>query len=248
MTPYIKYLSVLCITLCLLQSCKQTMPDAPAIDYGYEYYPLEVGFWHVYNVNEIIWDDFNSTIDTLHYQIKDSIESILAVSPHDTIYRIEYFKRLNNNEPWQMQGSKSVIKSRNKLLLNDENLIYCKMAFPLSASSHWNEYNAIDSVLFYQTHYATTNIINSNVKNTDAYISHYKTDISINDKTYPDCISINLHQFSSLINADSEQETYAPHIGLISQEIIHTESKAKNGVFYIYNGFIREITIEDYKQ
>ncbi|MBP5412504.1 MAG: hypothetical protein J6Y47_04515 [Bacteroidales bacterium] len=248
MMSYIKYLSGLLITLCLLQGCKQNMPETPVIDYGYEYYPLEVGFWHVYNVDEIIWDDFHNTIDTLHYQIKDSIESVLSVSAKDTIYRIEYFKRMNDNDPWQMQGSKSIIKSQKKLLLNDENLIYCKMAFPLSASSHWNEYNAIDSALFYQTHYATTNIINNNVKNTDAFIAHYKTDINLNDKTFHDCITINLHQFASLINADSEQEVYAPYIGLISQKIIHTESKAKNGVFYIYNGFIREISLSDYKQ
>lgn len=244
-----KHLTAYCsllIVFCMLNACKKPLPESPDIPYGYEYYPIQVGNWHTYQVHEIVWNSFYNTVDTLHYQIKDSVESIVDVTDRDTLYRVECYQRNLDNEPWQLTHVIGITKSRTTLRLTQDNLSYCKLVFPLMATSQWNEYTAIDSALFYQTHYATTGIINNNVKNTNAQVSAYHTDVNINNHTYSHCVSVCLHQFASLINEDTETEIYAPQAGLIYQKIIHTESKASGGVFHIYNGYIKEISIIDY--
>ncbi len=236
----------LCMALCLLHACHKPLPEAPDIPYGYEYYPIHTGIWHTYQVNEIVWNSFYNTVDTLHYQIKDSVESIVSATDHDTLYRVECYQREQDNEPWNLTHTIGIIKSKNTLRLTQDNITCCKLVFPLMASSQWNEYTAIDSAIFYQTHYATTGIINNNVKNTNAQVTAFHSRAHINNRTYEECVEICLHQFSSLINEDTEHEIYAPQAGMIYKKTIHTESKAYGGIFHIYNGYIKEISIIDY--
>lgn len=235
------------ITAILFSACKEKPYQEPSTDYGYEYFPVEVGFWQIYQVKEIIWDDFNSTVDSSYYQTKELIESEIVTPNKDTLYRLECYFRADKSQEWQLKHVYFLRKEKLFVERVEENLTYCKMVFPILEHSAWNEYISIDSTLFYQTHYPNTGIINANVKNTNAYVTGYKTPATIGSLSFDKTISICLHEFTSIINQDVEKEQYAENVGMIYQYIAHTENKATGGQFYIYNGFIRETKIIDYK-
>lgn len=246
MIKYSKYLIYITIFLCSI-GCKKNNYDSLTQNTN-SYFPIAVGYWQTYQVSETIWDDFNNSIITKSYQTKELIESIVINPNGDTLYRLECYKRNNENNVWQLTDVHFIRKSFHCIERHEENLTFCKMIYPLQNNSSWNEYLKIDSALFYHTHYPNTNIINANVKKTDAIVQEFNTTKTINNQTFNNCINILLHEFSTHISEDTEREYYAKDIGLIYQYINHTEKKAVGGQFQIYRGFIREVQIIDYQR
>ncbi len=245
----LKYIiGLFCVVV--LCSCKEKelKPVEQIVDFGYDYYPVEVGFWQEYDVSQTIWNDFDHSVQYLNYQWREVIESQFVSSNGDTLYRLECYQRANESEQWAIQRVYFLRKDSKMIERQEENLVFCKMYFPLQENTTWNEYLYIDSSVFYSTHYFNTNVIYWGVKSNDAKVEFYKIPKDINGQHFEDCIGIDLHSYQTTINEDTEKEYYAKGAGMVYQYVNHTEKTAIEGSFVINKGYILEKKIADYKR
>ena len=106
-------------------SCKK---DAPSkVEVGYNYYPNKVGSWIIYDVDSIVWDDFNApniAIDTFTYQIKEVNESFFLDNEGRETTRIERYKRTNSTMPWIIKDVWYGNRTASKVERVEENIKY----------------------------------------------------------------------------------------------------------------------------
>ncbi len=68
--------AVLLFTL-IFSSCKKEEPEMT--DRGYSYFPYRVGSMHIYDVDSTVYDDFDTSVTTYKYQLREIIESTIVV-------------------------------------------------------------------------------------------------------------------------------------------------------------------------
>src|ERR1051326_772099 len=99
---------VLQIVFCILFfSCHKDKPSQPPIDFGYNYYPNEVGRYTIYQVDSIHYDDIANPNkpDTIRYLLKEVNALIFTDNSNRSTMRLEryykYFKNGNYDSVWQ---------------------------------------------------------------------------------------------------------------------------------------------------
>ena len=81
------------LLLSLLSACKET-PDDYTTEFGYEYYPLQVGKFIEYQMDSTIYDPNGDT--TVYHSttfIREEILDTLSDNNGNTLYKIEQFER-----------------------------------------------------------------------------------------------------------------------------------------------------------
>jgi hypothetical protein len=132
---HIFLLLMLGISFCF--SCKKENTEAP-VDVGYEYYPVTVGNWIIYQVDSIVYDDFSGTTDTFNYQIKEVIESDFTDNEGRNTQRLERYKRQNDTSQWVIQDVWYSNRNSSTAEKVEENVRFLKMVFPIKSRQEWN--------------------------------------------------------------------------------------------------------------
>lgn len=140
----VKFQQIIYFTFVILfvAACKKTKDEIP--DLGYNYYPVEVGSYIVYDVDSIYYDDFNNTKDTFKFQLKHKIESQFIDNEGRTAYRIERSVKFYNpsipynQQQWQLRDVWVANKTNTTAELVEENTRYIKLAFPVKETQKWN--------------------------------------------------------------------------------------------------------------
>ncbi|MBI4946463.1 MAG: hypothetical protein HY840_08695 [Bacteroidetes bacterium] len=129
-------------------SCKRDKDPHPT-DFGYNYFPINIGHYVIYQVDSI-WQDDLSKIDTTYsYQLKELIAASFLDNSNRPTLRIErYYKFYNKNIPYDsMQWSVPKIWYANRTTSTAErveaNIRYLKLIFPVQQGKQWdgNVYN-----------------------------------------------------------------------------------------------------------
>lgn len=137
-----------CIAISLL-SCENKKEDPKAI-LGLEYFPMNVGRQYIYQIDSIIFDDFNQSVDTFSSQLRIIYANEFKDSTYTPSIRVEYdnpdkgFNEPNNR--WT-----SVIKMTNNAVINySDTFRTIKMVFPVKEGSKWNcnLYNNLNEQLY----------------------------------------------------------------------------------------------------
>ncbi|MFK7952504.1 MAG: hypothetical protein AB8B73_06630 [Ekhidna sp.] len=179
-------------------SCNETKEIDPN-SLGYDFYPIEVGQYSVYDVEEIIYEisGFDTTIFQLREIIVDSIPSIDQVT-----YLIRRDKRNDSSRDWEADSVWTVTKTTNFLAINENNIPFIKLTFPVNQSASWNG-NSLNSrnelTYYYQS--LESSIIDS--VGIDDHIRVIIEDIEQN-----------------IVNQDIRSEVYARGIGLVSKDYL----------------------------
>lgn len=210
----------LLLSIVILFSCKKEETTTPTFDMGYNYYPLTVGDSAFFKVQQIVWNDFNQTIDTSNYFLCEYIESISQNYAGDSLYRIERFLKTNLNDNWSIDSVWFAVKTNAEGLRIESNRTFSKIVFPIAKKRSWdaNAYNTFDEK-----------------KSTCVDISS----AFVNSINYEKAVYIDLERFSSLINTDVETEIYAYNKGLVQKEKIHLYHPFNpiSGAFDIKSGY-----------
>jgi hypothetical protein len=105
---------------------------------GHDYAGLEVGKYVIYDVDSFFYDDFDQTIDTAIYQIKEVVDSKFIDLEEDTAFKIIRYRKENDTTNWMLidvWNSKLTATNFQKV---EENIRLIKLIFPAKKDKTWN--------------------------------------------------------------------------------------------------------------
>jgi len=123
-------------------SCKKS--TVVVVDLGYDYFPVEIGKYVVYDVDSIFIDEPVGITDTFNYQIKEVIAGEYIDSQGDLAQRIERFTRSADSLPWVIKdvwASNRLAQSGQRV---EENVRIIRMVFPVKDDVLWDA-NALNT-------------------------------------------------------------------------------------------------------
>lgn len=234
-----KILIVLFISTSLLFSCKRQIIPADDIELGKEYFPLTMGHTIEYAVDSILYNDFNSTVDTFRYEIKDEIGNEFIDNEGRTSYLVHRYKRQDASYAWADNLTYYITQTAFNIEVIESNLRFIKMVFPVKTNTKWdgNKFitTDVDELKWYNGwEYKYVNI---NESYNTGYINFPNT-VTINevDDVVGDTLDATKYSTRTF-----SRERYAKNVGLISREIVkweyqnNAQAKFRNGFILIYN-------------
>lgn len=129
---------LLLFIIVLIAACKDE--TEPLIsDYNYDYFPLKIGKYWVYEVDSIYFSEGTSGIrkDTVKIQAREAILDRFVDEKGDTIYKVERYERKQANESWKIKKVFTLNRNRTQAIRTEDNLRFVKLTFPLDRNSRW---------------------------------------------------------------------------------------------------------------
>lgn len=180
-----------------LFACKKDPIDNTII-YGYEYFPIEVGHYKVYDVVDIFHDlDIDPDPDTSRFQIKELIAETLVDGEGDTIQKLKRYIRADETEEWAIQDVWTQKRTASTAEVVDENDRQIRMVFAIAYNRTWD-----------------CNALNNEPSLTCYYENIYEP-YSVNGVTYDSTVIVEKENFTSFIDFNRNYAVYARNIGRI---------------------------------
>ena len=127
---------ILLITILLFSCTDDKETIVPNL--GYNYAGIEEGKFVIYDVVSIFYDDFNGTIDTSVFQIREEINAQFIDLEGEESFIIHRSMRENSDFDWVLTDSWSAKLTGTTLEKAEDNVRFVKMIFPLSGNKTWN--------------------------------------------------------------------------------------------------------------
>lgn len=118
------------------------MEDAP--DVGYDYAPITLGKYIVYDVDSTVYDDNNMDTTFYKYRIKEKLEEYFTDNQGRTAIKlVRYIKKYNDsisydNIPWTHKDVWNSIRTKTTLEVVEEDIRFTKLIFPVKVDATWN--------------------------------------------------------------------------------------------------------------
>jgi hypothetical protein len=112
--------------------------EAVEPDTSSDYAGMVKGKYVIYNVDSVTYDDFNGTIDTVSYQIKEVVDSDFIDLENEEALKIIRYKRYSDTLSWDLIDVWSGKISHLNFRKTEENIKYVKLTFPVKTSKTWN--------------------------------------------------------------------------------------------------------------
>jgi len=204
-----------CILTLTVLSCNK---DSPAIDFKYNFYPLALQKVLIYDVDSTAISSFTNTTRNFKFQIKDSVANTFIDATNRTAFRIERYKKLQNETVWKFQKTISRLLNTRSAQENIGNNTFIRLVFPPELGTSWNG-NSKNSSL--QKEFSITKIFDS---------------FSSNNLSFSKTIITHFEEVN-LIREDIETYTYAQDVGLIASDVRAVDvnisnQRITNGFFY----------------
>lgn len=230
---------------CFVHSCKKKT-DSSFSNLLKTYVPSEVGFWAVYNVDSIRFSKNGAqptVSDTIHFQIKEVIDSSYVDATGNEQFRIILYKRATSTDNWVLHRVWSSKVGATSYEKTEDDLRYIKLVFPPYKNQTWkgNAYinPNIDPSLF---------LTSSNETWTYEYtaVNESKT---VGGILFDSTCTVSQYDYEQNIDKYFFQEVYANNVGLVYKEStnIHKQT-ASNPWTKPESGYIVRYTIADYKR
>lgn len=170
-------------------------------DFGYEYAPLKVGNYAVYQIDSIHYDDFANTVDTFSYQLKEVIDSAYTLLDGQEGFRLERFRRNSSNFNWRIIDVWFVYKTAQQYIRVEENQPIVKLVFPVEIESQWdiNSKNTSEAII--------------------AEITSIRPSATLGLLSFTDLATVTITDEQNLIERKLNTEQYSKEVGLVSQYV-----------------------------
>jgi len=130
------------LVLLFLYSCEKEADVE--INFGYDYFPTEVGSWRVYDVDSIYYNDLTGTVDSFQFELKVVVDSKFIDHAGQDSRIIKRYKRDVDSLDWELKDvwTSTLLTSRGEQV--EENERFIKLVFPLNENTTWdgNAYNS----------------------------------------------------------------------------------------------------------
>ena len=131
------YLVLISIFAAVLGACNKQTIQPPSQGLGWDYQPLTKGHYVIYDVDSIIFDDFNKRIDTFRLEMKDEIGDQFVDDQGREAHKVIRSVRYSATEPWVTNHVYYITQDSFKLEWTENNLRFIKMVFPVKLNKKW---------------------------------------------------------------------------------------------------------------
>jgi hypothetical protein len=206
---FLSIISALAIALAGLVSCD---PDPTQEAAEVNYFPLRVGDYRIYYVQETQVSAYNVETN-FEYDIKTVVIDSFATVSGNYAYLISRFKRANETEAWISIDSWTARADEREVVVTEGSTPFVRLTFPLKSGRTWNgnAYNDLETSEFCAgdsftscDQYEMANV----EKPFSTSVNSYENTLEILQNNSPDLI----------IKYDIRREVYAAEIGLVYKE------------------------------
>jgi hypothetical protein len=218
MKSYISFSSLAFFTLSiLLFSCsEETVTEDYDLDFGYDYYPLEVGKYLIYKTDSTTFNIGGDGVEVLESStfVKEEIIGITLDNEGDTTYIIERFKRLSMDEQWQITDVWTTKVTDLRIERTEENVKLIKMIFPLQEGIDFDATLFVDPTTSFTVAGENLEIY----KDWNSEVLTVGTTETIGGNNYNEVATISYANDENLIEKRYALSQYAKGIGLVYRE------------------------------
>ena len=194
------------ILLVIISSCKPI--DYDNINYYYNYFPLQINQEKEFLVTNIVHSSFGR--DTSSYFLKEIITDYNINIEGDTVYTLERYWKVDSSLSYEIKDVWTSKRNLGAGYLNEENITYTKLIFPLSLNIFWNG-NAFNNLDYQEYSFESINI-----------------PFQLNDLIFDSTVTVIQNYKSNLLEFENAKEIYATGIGLIYKEDVQLEINSGN--------------------
>jgi hypothetical protein len=166
---------------------------------GKEYFVQQPGYWIVYDVDSLVYDDFLGQVFHYKYQVKEVNKEILHENTANLTMLVERYWREDAQASWQIKNNWTSRWDNNRGLKTEENVTFVKMVFPVNLNKSWN----------------------GNAYNNKATQIYRITDIHQERQTatfkFDSTLRVLQKDFTTLIGNELQFEIYALGVGMIEK-------------------------------
>lgn len=205
-----------CLFFCLivvLTQCSDEDPISTAV--GLDYFPLRTGDSWIYEVQEttIVNSVYNLKKYELQVAVIDSMKNING----SYSYTLKREKRTLQTDSWQSFETWTAEVADNKLIQNENNVLFVKLVFPIGNGMKWNgnEFNNLPN------HGNLFDNINGELYHVFGFDMPIPESTGLN---FPKTTTIFQNDFSdNIVGKDQRIEIYARGVGLVYKEVTQLE-------------------------
>ncbi|MCS6796593.1 MAG: hypothetical protein RMJ97_11365 [Raineya sp.] len=215
----------------ILVNCQKTIePDGKRL--GYDYFPLEIGRYVIYNVEENTYRTSDNGIPQRRfYQLKEIVVDTFTNLSGQKQYVLERYVRTALDKPWRIDSVWSALRTGSQAIKFENNVPYVKLVFPTENNKTWNG-NAY------------------NDKGEQTYrITEYRKPKTFGELSFPNTLKVLMGKDSSLVSHIERTEIFALDVGLIykfRKNIRYFADPPNLGLGRIESGKVETFTIVDY--
>lgn len=221
------FLGIIIIGLSIFMSCtpKSEIEEFDEFRFGYDYFPLEVGKYWIYETDSTIYDDAGTSVYHRVSQVKEEIVEEFEDLTGETNYRIERFWRSADSLPWQVTDVWVASADADRAYRTEENLKFIKFVFPPRADKKWDGNVYIDETTIVYVAGESLEMF----KNWGDEYEFQSVDVqeSIGENTYENVATVLLTGDAVLDSIDRQYalEKYARGVGLVYKDytILNTQ-------------------------
>jgi len=138
----------------MLFSCQSEIETEP-VDFGYDYQPMEVGLFWIYEVDQTIYFGENDS-ERFTYFYKDIIRSSYINAENEQVFIVDRSKSPNKNN-WAKEMEYTLIRRDFSVVRTSQNQPLITIVFPVKSGSVWNA-NAYRDAPIDEFEYADTGL------------------------------------------------------------------------------------------
>lgn len=201
--------------ICII-SCNDERIDPSPVDFSY--FPLEVGSYIIYELDSVVYDDFNDIVTTRSLLVREIIESVFVDASRDTSFRVERQYRENEMSVWGSAGYDiwfAAIEGNNAERI-EENQRYIVLSFPLRVGKTWNGTQHInvdpDGELGY-------------LDDWEYRITSLDVPMMINGISFDSTVTVIEQAVGTAIDTIGSRAVYARNVGLVFKELYVLETQ-----------------------
>ncbi len=130
-------LTVLSFAL-ILMTCERELLSPTLLDTSY--FPLQTGKYAIYAVDSVVYNEFEGTVDTVHFLLKEEIGETETDNLGKVYYRINrYIKRdTSPSGQWIFDGVWAAQQTEQFAYRIENNLRYVNIVFPVELNKNWD--------------------------------------------------------------------------------------------------------------
>jgi hypothetical protein len=184
-----------------LLGCERACSDCAVPSAGLEFFPLQVGSYVEYDVQEQEFALGRAPQET-RYQLKELVAEKYVNVAGQTAYRLVRFRRQTATERWQTDATLTArVATNGQAIKNENGNDFVKMLFPVYEKSTWNgnAYNALGE---------------------DQY---ELKQLNKPWQTFENTATVLQQNDSTLVGQDKRLEIYAANVGLVYKEEVNVQ-------------------------
>ncbi len=126
-----------CLVVLVAAGCsRQIEPNFD--DFGYNYFPLNVGDFRVYQVEQITFRGIDVGTDSLDFQLREHVVDSFINQAGGVSYKVERSTRLLPTDPWVLDSVWTARRDEVRAVSTENNTPFIKLVFPISEGKTWD--------------------------------------------------------------------------------------------------------------